>query len=180
MYEKTAALIASLSLLSIPAIAQDEIAEPKAQGHRIGIGFSSTTDVTIDDIDLGKGVKLEYGYEFNSIVGINLSYAGFSEDALGGLIKVEGSTLKLDTDLGYTFHFDDFAIKPYGAIGVVRLDEEFTGFGEKESYDDTTIFVGIGARATLFEHYYTDIRFEVFASEFSDYDQFSMTFGYRF
>ncbi|GAM62524.1 hypothetical protein JCM19232_1681 [Vibrio ishigakensis] len=63
---------------------------------------------------------------------------------------------------------------------MVRIDEEWTALGEKESYDDTTIFVGIGARATLFEHYYTDIRFEAFASEILDYDQFSMTFGYRF
>lgn len=178
--KKTAALIASLSLLSIPTIAQDEIAEPKAQGHRIGIGFSSTTDVTGDDIDVGKGVKLEYGYEFNNIVGINLSYAGFGEDVFGGALKVEGSTFKLDTDLGYTFHFDNFAIKPYGAIGVVRLSEEWTVLSEKESFDETTIFVGIGARGTLFEHYYTDVRFEGFATDYSDYAQFSMTFGYRF
>ncbi|WP_261834631.1 porin family protein [Vibrio ishigakensis] len=177
--KKTAALIASLSLLSIPAIAQDEVAEPKAQGHRIGLGFASTEEPDLE-VSFGKGLKLEYGYEFNNIVGINLSYAGFGEDVLGGLFKVEGSTFKLDTDLGYTFHFDNFAIKPYGAIGVVRIDEEWTALGEKESYDDTTIFVGIGARATLFEHYYTDIRFEAFASEILDYDQFSMTFGYRF
>ncbi|GAM62523.1 hypothetical protein JCM19232_1680 [Vibrio ishigakensis] len=86
--KKTAALIASLSLLSIPAIAQDEVAEPKAQGHRIGLGFASTEEPDLE-VSFGKGLKLEYGYEFNNIVGINLSYAGFGEDVLGGLFKVE-------------------------------------------------------------------------------------------
>ncbi|GEA60430.1 porin family protein [Vibrio comitans] len=178
--KKITALIASLSFLSIPAFAEEDNNEPKAQGHRVGVGFSKTTDVTFDDVDLGKGVKLEYGYEFNNIVGVNFSYAGFSDDVFGGALKVDGSTFKLDTDLGYTFHFDNFAIKPYGAIGVVRLSEEWTVFGQKDSFDETTIFVGVGARATLFEHYYTDVRFEGFASDYSDYSQFSMTFGYRF
>ncbi|GEM78301.1 porin family protein [Vibrio superstes] len=178
--KKLIAIIAPLCLVPTFVSAEEVTEQAQAKGHRIGVGFSKTTDVTFDDVDLGTGIKLEYGYEFNNIVGINVSYAGFSDDAYSGAIKVDGSTFKVDTDLGYTFHFEQFSIKPYGAIGLVRLDEEWTLFGSKDSYDETTVFVGIGARATILNHYYTDMRFEGFATDYSDYAQFSMTFGYRF
>ncbi|MFS1985310.1 porin family protein [Vibrio breoganii] len=176
-------VLLSSAFLSLPVLADEAIhSTVEANGHRVGIGFSTTHDVTYDDLKLGTGVKLEYGYEFNDIFGINVSYAGFSdsESDYGLTLDVDGSTLKLDTDIGYTFHFDSFAIKPYGAIGIVRHSEEWKFLGQKEKYDDTNVFIGIGARATIKNHYYTDIRFEGYATDYADYSQFSMTFGYRF
>lgn len=176
-------VLLSSAFLSLPALADEAVRSAvEANGHRVGIGFSTTHDVTDEDLKLGTGVKLEYGYEFNDILGINVSYAGYSdsESSYGLSLDVDGSTVKLDTDIGYTFHFNNFTLKPYGAIGVVRHTEEWTFLGQKEKYDDTTVFIGVGARATIKDHYYTDIRFEGFATDYSDYSQFSMTFGYRF
>ncbi|GEA50482.1 hypothetical protein VIN01S_12860 [Vibrio inusitatus NBRC 102082] len=180
--KKLLVTIATLALTATPVFAETSTQEPEANGHRIGIGFSSTKDVTYDSVKLGTGVKLEYGYEFNNIVGINLSYAGYSDSAseYGLTLDVDGSTIKIDTDLGYTFHFEQWALKPYAAIGIVRHNEEWRLLGEKESMDDTKLFFGIGARATIKEHYYADARLEGFATDYADYGQFSMTFGYRF
>ncbi|WP_261873806.1 porin family protein [Vibrio rarus] len=180
---KITRLLPITALLSFSAFAEQSMEiKPEAKGHRVGIGFSTTQDITHDNNKLGTGVKLEYGYEFNNIVGINLSYAQFSDsESMEGItLKVDGSTFKLDTDIGYTFHFEQFSIKPYGVIGVVHLKEEWDLFGLKQDFDDTTIFLGIGARATIKQHYYADMRIEGFATDYADYGQFSMTFGYRF
>ncbi|WP_231892567.1 MULTISPECIES: porin family protein [unclassified Vibrio] len=180
---KFTTLVASTVLLSFSVLADDAaVIKQEANGHRIGVGFATTKDVTHDDLSLGNGLKLEYGYEFNNIIGVNFSYSGFSDSysEQGITLKVEGSTFKLDTDIGYTFHFDRFSIKPYGAIGVVKLNEEWNLYGEKDDFDDTTLFLGVGARATLDQHYYADMRIEGFSTDYADYGQFSLTFGYRF
>lgn len=68
----------SASLLSVPALANSF-----ENQHRVGLGYSKTqvTDWISDDtVDWGNGIKLEYGYEFNRIVGINVSYATNSDD----------------------------------------------------------------------------------------------------
>lgn len=180
--KKLFTLFTALTLAASPVFAQETETQPVANGHRVGIGFTNTTDVTYDDVKLGTGLKLEYGYEFNNIVGINLSYSGFGDDVytLFGNANIDGSTFKLDTDLGYTFHFEQWALKPYLAIGIAHVREEFSNFLVSEKYSDTNLFLGIGARATIMEHYYTDLRIEGIGTDFGDYGQFSMTFGYRF
>lgn len=153
------------------------------QGHRVGVGYSSTDwNDGSDSVDLGSGFKLEYGYDFNHIVGVNVSYETNQDDEsqYGLKAEVEGSTFKVSTDLGYAFGFDGFSVKPYGTLGLARdtqkLTLSFAGSSESDKSSDTSVLLGLGARAQLDMGIYTDIRFEAT----SELDQFSWTFGYKF
>ena len=90
----------SASLLSVPALANNFDSQ-----HRVGIGYNKTQVadwLTDDTVDWGNGIKLEYGYEFNRIVGINVSYATNSDDENVGGIKAEidGYKFQVDADIG--------------------------------------------------------------------------------
>ncbi|WP_117235330.1 porin family protein [Vibrio maerlii] len=174
----------SASLLSVPALANNFDSQ-----HRVGIGYSKTqvADWLSDStVDWGNGIKLEYGYEFNHIVGINVAYATNSDDETVDGLKadIDGSKFQVDADIGYKFDLDGFSIKPYGLIGLARHSEDisliFAGDKETVSFNDTSIIVGIGGRAEFGRHVYTDMRFEFASYDGADYDTFSWTVGYRF
>ncbi|MGF1696859.1 porin family protein [Vibrio lamellibrachiae] len=181
----TLATIITAALLSTPALANTFESQ-----HRVGLGYAST-DLYFSDtdssLDWGNGIKFEYGYEFNRIVGINTSYSQNNETFFSGF-KMEGSSFKLDTDIGYKFLLDGFSIKPYGAIGVIRYSEKYTisnGVDSaSESWNDTNLFIGTGVRAEIGQNFYTDIRFDFTyfndGIDDVDYDQFSWTVGYKF
>ncbi|WP_412179177.1 outer membrane beta-barrel protein [Vibrio coralliilyticus] len=83
------------SVLSAPVLANNE-------GHRVGLGFNKTSieQVSSPSIDYSaSGFKLEYGYEFNHIVGVNISYNKGSGDLLP-FVDSDNSTFKIDTDIG--------------------------------------------------------------------------------
>ncbi len=150
-------------------------------GHRVGLGFSKTKDVTLDEsISLGGGIKLEYGYEINHIFGINASYQGFGDS--WGPLNLDGSTLKFDTDIGYTFMLEQATIKPYGAIGLARIGQEYSldGVDGSAKTTDNSLLLGFGVRATVSQHFYADMRFDFMMTEYEDIDQFSISFGYKF
>ncbi|MGF1719897.1 porin family protein [Vibrio kyushuensis] len=181
----TLATIITAALLSTPALANTFESQ-----HRVGLGYAST-DLYFSDtdssLDWGNGIKLEYGYEFNRMVGINTSYAQNNE-SFGYGIEMEGSSFKIDTDIGYKFLLDGFNIKPYGAIGLIRYSEKLSvPIGSTEvsgSWNDTNVFIGTGVRAEIGQHFYTDIRFDFTyfndGKDDVDYDQFSWTVGYKF
>lgn len=84
-------------------------------GLRVGVGYSSTS--ILDDsefYDYGDGLKLELGYDFNRIVGINLSYqeSDYSETTYFETLKVDGTTVKVDADVGFAFDFQGWSLKP--------------------------------------------------------------------
>jgi len=168
------------SLLSSPVLANNE-------GHRIGLGFNSTS---IEEVDTpsydysASGIKLEYGYEFNHIVGVNLSYSKAS-GSYWGPIDTDSNTFKIDTDIGYTFNLDGFSIKPYGVIGFAKFKEELSAYGENlGSWDDSSLFIGTGVRGTFNDHFYADFRADFINLETENVDnfvdQFSFTVGYKF
>lgn len=174
----------SASLLSVPALANSFESQ-----HRVGLGYSQTQVadwISDDTVDWGNGIKLEYGYEFNRIVGINVSYATNSDDENVGGVKadIDGSKFQVDADIGYKFDLDGFSLKPYGVLGFARQSEDnsISYSGEKwtESYNDTSFVVGLGGRAEFGQHLYTDMRFEFASYDSMDYDTFSWTVGYRF
>ena len=169
----------SASLLSVPALANSFESQ-----HRVGIGYNQTQiDFwgTDDTVDWGNGIKLEYGYEFNRIVGINVSYAANSdnESEEGIQIDIDGYKFQVDADIGYKFELDGFSLKPYGVLGLARHKEDnsFNFFGEtwNESYNDTSFVIGLGGRAEFGQHLYTDMRFEFASYDDVDYDTFSWT-----
>ena len=155
------------------------------EGHRVGLGFNSTSidDVAFDDKYSTNGFTLAYGYDINDIVGINVSLnKGSRTDSL---FDIDTSTFKLDTDIGYTFYMQNASIKPYGVLGFAKFKEEISILGvDAGKWDDSTIFAGIGTRATFNQHFYTDVRLDfINLKENGDNifaDQFSFTVGYKF
>ncbi|MEH0742790.1 porin family protein [Vibrio cholerae] len=174
-------LLALTSVLATGSVLAD------IQGHRIGVGFNNTKieDALYDEDYKVSGLKLEYGYEFNSIVGINLSYTK-GKETFYEYFESDTSTLKIDADIGYTFQLDNsLAIKPYAAIGLVKLKEKFNAFDYPiDSWSDNALFVGLGTRATFAEHFYADLRLDYMNLDDDGddifVDQFSLTFGYKF
>ncbi|WP_394135591.1 porin family protein [Aliivibrio fischeri] len=168
------------SLLSSTALYANAL-----EGHRIGLGFNSTSidDVAFDSKHSTSGFTLAYGYDINDIVGINLSLNKGSGSE--SIFDIDTSTFKFDTDIGYTFHMENASIKPYGVLGFAKFKEEFSVLGQDVGkWDDSTIFVGLGTRATFNQHFYTDLRLDFMNLKDSGdnifADQFSFTVGYKF
>ncbi|MDK9736207.1 outer membrane beta-barrel protein [Vibrio sp. D404a] len=159
-------------------------------GHRIGAGFSSAQiDYVYTDghsADLGSGLKLEYGYDLNRIFGFNVSMDYVTDDykLLNYDYESKVTTIKLDSDIGYTFDLDGFNLKPYGAIGLARIIDKQTVSDSQGSYtisrNDTSILMGAGVRANFDFGLYSDLRFNFMMLDDYDIDQLSITFGYKF
>jgi opacity protein-like surface antigen len=94
------------------------------------------------------------------------------------------STIKIDTDIGYAFFLNGFDIKPYGAIGLARVEEKLTLSTPNESRsikdNNTSLLLGTGVRANLDFGLYTDLRFNFIMMDDYDIDQLSFTVGYKF
>ncbi|MGF1749622.1 MULTISPECIES: porin family protein [Vibrio] len=149
-------------------------------GHRVGLGYSNT-DLVIDNsgLDWGDGIKLEYGYDINRIVGINASYQ--NNNGKTGNLEIDGSNYKIDTDLGYMFTLDGWAIKPYGAVGLIRANETQTrSNGKTFSNKETSLMGGFGVRANIDMGLYTDLRYDFYNVNNLNTDQLSLTVGYKF
>lgn len=179
--------IATIIALSTATVA---IANTDYSGHRVGIGFTSSEidhlNSDYSNSDLGNGLKLEYGYDINRIVGVNISmdtskndesYHGYGYDS-----KV--STFKIDSDIGYAFLLDGFSIKPYGTIGVARVEKKLTLKEPGDSITlkdkETSLLLGTGVRANFDFGLYSDLRFNFIMMDDHDVDQLSITFGYKF
>lgn len=166
------ALISSV-VLSAGAVASEN------SGHRIGLGFSKT-DINGPGLDgsWGDGIKLEYGYDINRVFGINVSFSKHKDSGLG--YSVDGTTFKMDTDIGYKFDLEGFAVKPYLALGFASLEEDIKFVGMEGVDSSSTIFSGLGVRGDIGQHFYTDLRLDLPMFDDYEYDQVSLTFGYRF
>ncbi len=154
-------------------------------GHRVGIGFNSTS---IEDITFGSdystsGLTLGYGYDINGIVGVNLSLnKGSGNDSI---FDSDTTTFKLDADIGYTFYMQNASIKPYGVVGFATFKEEVSVVGhDLGDWKDSTLFFGVGTRAVFNQHFYTDLRLDFMNLKDGEHDvfadQFSFTVGYKF
>ncbi|WP_283131017.1 porin family protein [Enterovibrio norvegicus] len=161
-------------------------------GHRVGIGFISTDieNSQGERVDWGSGVKIEYGYDINRIFGVNLSYSNTSDSVQYSYNSqrygsdLSTSTFKFDTDIGYTFQHDNFAIKPYGALGVASYKDKLDiHLGDANStslsYSDSAPYFGIGVRGSLDHGIYADLRLDYLLDDVYT-DQFSLSVGYKF
>ncbi|EGR3213791.1 porin family protein, partial [Vibrio parahaemolyticus] len=154
-------------------------------GHRIGGGFSATI-LSDGSYDYGTGIKLEYGYDINRIVGINVSYEKNS-DTYGGYyssVELDGSTFKITSDIGYAFNFSKWSLKPYGTVGIAKYSEEGVirsgTVGVNTEFDETDPIVGVGLRATFDFGLYADLRSEYIPVSDMELTQGSLTIGYKF
>ncbi|MUK75648.1 outer membrane beta-barrel protein [Aliivibrio fischeri] len=172
-------------LISFNAISQ-EMYSHDFSGSRIGIGASNTI-ISENNLDYGSGVKLEYGYEFNRIVGINLSYEANNGDLYSYYnthAEFEGSMLKVTSDLGYTFDFNKWTLKPYGIVGLAKYNEDGAIYAGSQSvstsFSETNPVLGFGIRATLDFGLYLDLRSEYIPVSNMELGQGSITAGYKF
>ncbi|PSU48144.1 hypothetical protein C9J12_13095 [Photobacterium frigidiphilum] len=169
----------------IASFASSVIADDNYQGHRAGIGYSWTELSEISgginrySADYGDGIKIEYGYDFNRIVGLNVSYAQNNDNWSFG--KLDASNFQIDSDIGYAFLLNGFDIKPYGAIGLSRINEKFTyNSGASDSSSETSLALGTGVRMGFDFGLYADLRANIVFTEHVDTEQYSFTVGYRF
>ncbi|WP_261833510.1 porin family protein [Vibrio ishigakensis] len=170
---------ALLLLFSLPTQAEE------FRGHRFGAGYSNS-EIQVGDTEQswGEGLKYEYGYDFNKLVGFNFSYEyNEAHDMFEGLgVDVEGRTFKSSLDFGYTFVFEYLAIKPYALLGAAymknRQDFHTVQGVHTFKHEETSFNYGGGVRLQMRNGIYSDLRFDV--QEQYDIRQFSWTLGYRF
>ena len=186
--QKLKSLFIILPFVSTFSFATENVAED-VSGHRIGAGISNTEETLLnsDEHDLGNGIKLEYGYEFNKVLGINLSYAQNNNENIyfqGYSEKVNGTTYQIDSDIGYAFQFDGFSIKPYGILGFATYKEKYSGELNSMPFQynskDTSVVFGVGVRANFSKTIYADLRSQYLILDDSDLNQISLTIGYLF
>jgi hypothetical protein len=128
-----------------------------------------------------KGVKIEAGYDFNRVIGLDVSYETANE-TLNNMTNdrdIEGSAIKAGADVGYAFYSRKAFLKPYAKIGFVSFSED--------DYDASSVFAGLGLRYQ-YGHYYMDLAADGYFLDNDenaalDYYQFvyaAFTVGYKF
>ncbi|RBW44030.1 hypothetical protein DS885_12005 [Psychromonas sp. B3M02] len=170
-----------ITLGLIGAALSTSVIADEFSGARIGLGYS---EIELEDEDAGDGFKIEVGYDFNKIIGINLSYEMTTDTEDG--IDIENKAARLGADLGYAFNTgESFFIKPYITGGVQSFNSEVEGFS---FIDDTTSYYGLGLRMQ-YQNFYTDISFNKSEVNFEFLDlideeieltQTNITIGYKF
>lgn len=156
-------------------------------GSRVGLGLSKTSvtveynEVEIWDGDYGNGFKLEYGYDFNQIIGVGISYETNEDTIFNG--ELEGSSIKVGADIGYAFPIQEVFLKPYGKLGFVSYSEEYSIDNDSTEFDDNSVFAGLGVRFQ-YSHFYTDLSVDFYVLEDGPLDigyvQTALTAGYKF
>ncbi|SEF85162.1 porin family protein [Vibrio hangzhouensis] len=172
--------------VAISAMSASAFANTEFTGHRVGLGASGLEfSESGYNWDLGTGLKLEYGYDFNHIFGLNVSYAWNQDDVslpdYIGNVDYRARTFKIDSDIGYAFELENLWLKPYGAIGLAYVNDEVeTQNNGTFSGSESTLFLGLGVRAQLNMGLYADLRYDMPSFSGVDADYLSFTLGYRF
>ncbi len=143
-------------------------------GHRVGIGM-------VDSGYLPKNVALvEYGYEFNRIIGVNISGSSYKEsyyqEGYPDSLTYNGTYARISSDIGYTFDFNGWDLKPYVLIGMISLSESKTISNSSTG----EVQYGGGLRATLDFGVYLDLSFKAMDLQDRDGKESSLTIGYKF
>ena len=169
------------STLIFPLSAQAE--SEQFSGHRIGAGIANTVEVYNGSTYHGdSGLHLEYGYDFNRIVGLQVD-RNVSGSNLGYGFNVDTVTWKVGADIGYAFNFSRWDLKPYGAIGLQSSNIDYSYGNQSQDTSSTSLYIGLGVRAHLESGVYFDIKttgFQVDSPYDTDIGQASLTVGYKF
>ncbi|KMV31690.1 porin family protein [Photobacterium swingsii] len=159
-------------------------------GFRVGAGvLNHDSDDLLDD---ATGYVIEAGYDINKIFGVSARYsnATFDNDNIQNPSKLPGdveiSTWGLYSDIGYTLiGKNNFAIKPYGLVGVERINV-VTDLGN-ENFDESeyAFAIGTGVRATFNKHFVLAAEYKFSSVDVPEYqdldlDTFSLIVNYKF
>lgn len=166
------------------------LANTDISGFRVGAGvLNHDSDDLLDD---ATGYVIEAGYDINKIFGVSGRYsnATFDNDNTQNPSKLPGdvevSTFGLYTDIGYTLiGRNNFAIKPYGLLGVERIGVS-TDLGN-ENFDNSeyAFAIGTGVRATFNKHFVLSAEYKFSSVDVPEYndldlDTFSLIVNYKF
>jgi len=150
------------------------------EGARVGLGY---THMEVEDENMGNGFKAELAYDFNKILGTNISYEQ-SSDRIEN-IDVDTQIIKLGADLGYAFPLQKAFLKPYIKIGYQFYDMQLLNL---DIVEDDDLYYGLGLRFQ-YQHFYADLSFDKseIKSDLSgltnisaDATQTALTVGYKF
>ncbi|WP_415230603.1 outer membrane beta-barrel protein [Psychromonas sp.] len=175
-------LIALAPMTSIAATTA-AFSENDFAGARIGLGYSQTSLKVKSDGGMtadsdGQGIKIELGYDFNRVIGLETSYETVN-NSFENLISdhdIGGSTIKVGTDIGYAFFSENVFFKPYGKLGFVSVSDD--------EFDESSVFAGLGLRYQ-YKHIYANISVDSFFLDRDGYDynrfiQTGVIVGYKF
>ncbi|WP_052737549.1 porin family protein [Grimontia sp. AD028] len=165
-------------------------------GSRIGAGYNLTAGTYVSyelkginygHNSTGDGFNLTYGYDFNQMVGLNISYYETSGDKRRyDHYEFEGSSFLVDADIGWTFDMGGWSIKPYGAVGLGyhKMDVTRTSPSEtvkSDSFSETGFLFGVGARAQFNNGAYLEVREDILIGvDHTDSSRFALIAGYKF
>ncbi|MGR5175480.1 outer membrane beta-barrel protein [Vibrio parahaemolyticus] len=182
-------------------------------GHRIGAGLVSGAELTTDlhfdkewgwnedrpqhvkHVDPLHGFKIEYGYDFNRVLALNVGYTNLSHNVQDNHTigmnsfnyykssQANFDSLNVEAELGYAFALGKFDLKPYAAAGIGFTQGSSSTFIETDSnhnyehkrVNDTDTYLAVGARLNTPIGLYIDAR----AGGIVD-DTFTITTGYKF
>ena len=142
-------LIIALTTLMAPIADADE----DGSGAYIGLGFGSTAYVDSgfveeeqNEDELGSvdsGFKIYGGYQFNQIIGLELSYTDYGEFTAGDYTHASKSA-NISANLGYSFL--DGQLRPFSLLGFGYLKNSFPHRDNTPSIDedDFAFHLGLG------------------------------------
>ena len=186
--KKTLITLTLASLFATSTVIADEYS-----GWRVGGGYAQTkmtadtSSIHAEDGEIlhaseAEDIKeyfIEAGYDFNGTVGLKISYSqgeggyGYLEsDDYGAELYIrefETKNVSISTDVGHTFKFNSFTVKPYAEVGAVLhstdLDITERELSSSHYYNDdgseealhSGVFGGIGVRTVFNGGIYTDL-----------------------
>ena len=149
---KSLCIIGATILLSTAAMAG-----ANSSGAYIGIGFGNTVYEDDDFVneqmmtslrdDVDSGVTLYGGYQFNNIVGVELSYRDYGKFEGYSGFSQEPTGISVGANLGYSFL--DGQLRPFGVVGMGFVKMNYNNLPSYViSLDDTgaAIHYGVGVQ----------------------------------
>lgn len=133
------------------------MAGPNSSGAYIGIGYGNTIfesdgfvgdQITTSDFDEeDSGLTFYGGYQFNNIVGVELSYRDYGKfEAISGFAQ-EPTGMGVGANVGYSFL--DGQLRPFGVLGLSYVKMNYINLPAYViSLDDTgaAVHYGIGVQ----------------------------------
>ncbi|MCG9625205.1 porin family protein [Vibrio mediterranei] len=118
------------------AMPHTSIAAADSTGFFVGVGYGLTESQmkyeNLPKVDLERAYKLMGGYKFNRIVSVEASYTNYGKRVVG-YFEDKPTSIGVTANVGYTF---DNGLRPFGIIGVGRLDSGATYRGEDLHIDN--------------------------------------------
>ncbi|WP_165312571.1 outer membrane beta-barrel protein [Vibrio ziniensis] len=182
MIKYTLAAAAVITLLS--GAAQAELSNfdgLTVSGSVVGQSINLDGDKKINGEDsmLSNGFGVQFDYSVNKIVGVTGGYTKTSlDDSNFKNVDTDTERFYSGVNLGYRFEGQQWAVKPFGAIGFNTIEYKSSTTSSSETYNK--VYVGTGAAVSYKQ---LTATLETDASALEDdviFVESRLTLGYRF